>query len=136
MRFVVGLLASMMGSIAFQKGLGVTHSCAHALSTVYDAHHGFANAYMLLSCMEFNREQCKKQFEIIGSVVNEDPIDWMKSLLEKLNILTPEACGHLKVTKELLDIANSDPCHGLNPRPVSRNDFEKLFNDAQNRVRS
>ena len=28
------LMASMMGAIAFQKGLGVVHSCAHALGTV------------------------------------------------------------------------------------------------------
>ena len=32
------MVASMMGAAAFQKGLGVTHSAAHALSTVYDTH--------------------------------------------------------------------------------------------------
>ena len=32
------MMSSMMGAIAFQKGLGVVHSCAHALSTVADLH--------------------------------------------------------------------------------------------------
>ncbi|MES2795279.1 MAG: iron-containing alcohol dehydrogenase, partial [Bacteroidota bacterium] len=38
------LLASMMGAIAFQKGLGVVHSLAHPLSSLLDTHHGLANA--------------------------------------------------------------------------------------------
>ena len=32
------LNAAMMGAVAFQKGLGAVHSCAHALSTVCDLH--------------------------------------------------------------------------------------------------
>ena len=38
------LMSSMMGAIAFQKGLGLVHSTAHALGTVADMHHGLANA--------------------------------------------------------------------------------------------
>ena len=37
------MMASMMGAIAFQKDLGAVHSCAHALGTVADLHHGLAN---------------------------------------------------------------------------------------------
>ena len=33
------LLASAMGATAFQKGLGINHSIAHALSVFYDTHH-------------------------------------------------------------------------------------------------
>ena len=36
-----------MGAIAFQKDLGAVHSCAHALGTVADLHHGLANALMI-----------------------------------------------------------------------------------------
>ena len=46
----------MMGATAFQKELGVTHSCAHALSTVCDTHHGLANGIMLPAAMRFNLE--------------------------------------------------------------------------------
>src|SRR5512137_2904847 len=48
------LMSSMMGAIAFQKDLGAVHSCAHALSTVADLHHGLANALMLEPVMRFN----------------------------------------------------------------------------------
>ena len=44
----------MMGAIAFQKDLGAVHSCAHALSTVADLHHGLANGIMIDHVMRFN----------------------------------------------------------------------------------
>jgi len=49
------LMASMMGAVAFQKDLGATHSCAHALSTVADLHHGLANGIMIDYVMRFNQ---------------------------------------------------------------------------------
>ena len=36
--------ASLMGAVAVQKGLGATHSIAHALGALYNIHHGLANA--------------------------------------------------------------------------------------------
>ena len=50
------MMASMMGAIAFQKDLGAVHSCAHALSTVADLHHGLANGIMIDHVMRFNRD--------------------------------------------------------------------------------
>ena len=49
------MMASMMGAIAFQKGLGATHSLAHPLSSDCGMHHGTANAVMLPFVLEFNR---------------------------------------------------------------------------------
>ena len=34
------MAAAMMGAVAFQKGLGNIHSCAHSLSACFDIHHG------------------------------------------------------------------------------------------------
>src|SRR4029078_11990112 len=48
------LMSSMMGAIALQKDLGAHHSCAHALSTVADLHHGLANGIMIDHVMRFN----------------------------------------------------------------------------------
>src|SRR6185436_16030410 len=56
------MLASMMGAIAFQKGLGLTHSCAHALSTVVDMHHGFANGVMIDHALRFNLPAAPERF--------------------------------------------------------------------------
>jgi len=56
------LLASMMGAIAFQKGLGVVHSLAHPLSSLLDTHHGLANAVNLPYGMQFNIEGFEEKF--------------------------------------------------------------------------
>ena len=54
------LNAAMMGGVAFQKGLGVTHSLAHALSTVCDLHHGLANGICIPYAMAFNHERRRR----------------------------------------------------------------------------
>jgi len=55
------LNAAMMGGVAFQKGLGVTHSLAHALSTVCDLHHGLANGIMIPYAMGFNHDNTRRE---------------------------------------------------------------------------
>ena len=59
------MMASMMGAIAFQKDLGAVHSCAHALGTVVDMHHGLANGIMIDHVMRFNLDEAeKKMYEL------------------------------------------------------------------------
>ena len=43
------MMGSLMGAVAFQKGLGVVHSMAHPLSSLLDMHHGLANAICTIS---------------------------------------------------------------------------------------
>jgi len=131
------MLSSMMGAIAFQKGLGVTHSCAHALSTIYDTHHGLANALMLVACMEFNQSVVEDRLARLGQAVGVKSVDqkelasgfitWIESMKKTCGL--PTGLGAVGVDKiePLLDIAVSDPCHGSNPRKVTRADFQELF---------
>ena len=131
------LAASMMGAIAFQKGLGVTHSCAHALSTVYDTHHGLANALMLEACLEFNMEVTQASMARLGQAAGVKALEekdlaqgflkWIVQLRKDVGITGGlKGAGVTDVTK-LLDVAVADPCHGSNPRPVTRDDFAKLY---------
>jgi alcohol dehydrogenase class IV len=60
------LLGSMMGAIAFQKGLGVVHSLAHPLSSLLDTHHGLANAVNIPYGMEFNISGFEDKFRRIA----------------------------------------------------------------------
>ncbi len=132
------LNASMMGAIAFQKGLGVTHSCAHALSTCYDTHHGLANGVMLPAAMRFNLEAAPEKFLRMARVVNPAATDG-KALLEWIRALStaigmPASLGELGVSANHLDslvaVALKDGCHPLNPRPVAEADFYAIFGDA------
>src|SRR6267154_2707774 len=63
------LIASLMGAVAFQKGLGVVHSLAHPLSSLLDTHHGLANAVNIPYGMEFNIEGSENKFRRIARVM-------------------------------------------------------------------
>lgn len=132
------LNASMMGAIAFQKGLGVTHSCAHALSTVCDTHHGLANAMMLPAAMRFNLSAEPAKFLRLaqtvepGATCGEAFIDWIMALRQAIGI--PETLDALGISADAVDrlvgVALQDGCHQLNPRPVSAAEFHALYQDA------
>lgn len=122
--------AALMGAAAFQKGLGATHSFAHALSTVCDLHHGLANGIMIDRVMTFNKPACREKFKVLAQTVGaRDFVAWLKGLQRAVGM--PKSLGAVGVKKEhlprLVAVAVADPCHQLNPRPVSRKDFEKLF---------
>lgn len=135
------MLSSMMGAIAFQKGLGVTHSCAHALSTVYDTHHGLANALMLETCMRFNRDTVKDRLARLGTAAGikggtddalaDGFIQWLGHLLKECGIKTGlKNHGVKDDVAPLVKIAINDACHPSNPRPVVEKDFVELFKKA------
>jgi alcohol dehydrogenase class IV len=136
------LMSSLMGAIAFQKDLGAVHSCAHALSTVADLHHGLANAVMIDTVMAFNLPSAgDKMAELArvcgastrqGVAAAEDFVDWLSRLKAELKI--PAKLGALGVKREqvaaLVDIAIADICHQTNPRACTRGDFVNLFEAA------
>lgn len=130
--------AAMMGAVAFQKGLGVTHSCAHALSTVRDLHHGLANGIMLPYAMAFNRDTVADRFTIMAQTVGLDTpgpdafIQWLREMQADVGV--PATLGPVRVTAADVDalvaVAVDDACHQLNPRPVTEGDFRTMFTEA------
>ena len=63
------LMASMMGAVAFQKGLGLVHSCAHALGTAVDLHHGLANGLMIDHALRFNIDSAGEKMAHLATVI-------------------------------------------------------------------
>jgi alcohol dehydrogenase class IV len=132
------MMASLMGATAFQKGLGIVHSLAHPLSTVVDMHHGLANAIMIPYGMEFNAQVSEERMKTICEVIglkdrsSRSFITWLQELNAKIGI--PKDLSSQKVTKEhlarLADLAEKDPCHPSNPRPVTRADFLAIYQKA------
>lgn len=132
------LMSSMMGAIAFQKGLGVTHSCAHALGTVVGMHHGLANAIMIDYALKFNLNSAAERFKSMSVVLGlEDTsgsgfIKWLAQLKHDIEIpknLTAAKVGKNHLEK-LVSTALADSCHQNNPCPVSRDDFSEIFKAA------
>jgi alcohol dehydrogenase class IV len=129
------LIASLMGAVAFQKGLGVVHSLAHPLSSLLDTHHGLANAINIPYGMEFNVEGFEHKFKQIARAfglkkkTGEAVVDYLFELNDKINI--PRKLSAIGVQPEhieaLADLAIADFAHPNNPKPVSRQDFKKLY---------
>lgn len=128
------MMSSMMGAIAFQKDLGAVHSCAHALGTVVDMHHGLANGIMIDHVMRFNLDAAQAKMAELARVCDagetaESFIDWLAALKARIGI--PARLGERGVTREhlarLVDIATRDICHQTNPKPCSAADFERIF---------
>ncbi|MFM7838368.1 MAG: iron-containing alcohol dehydrogenase, partial [Chitinophagaceae bacterium] len=132
------LMASMMGAIAFQKGLGVVHSLAHPLSSLLDTHHGLANAIHLPYGMEFNSKGMEDKFRRMAQALQlEKPdsksvISYLHTLNEKLGIPKQLRAIGVKETHlpTLADLAVADFAHPNNPRPVTREDFLALYSKA------
>lgn len=132
------LLASMMGAIAFQKGLGVVHSLAHPLSSLLDTHHGLANAVNIPYGMEFNIPGSEEKFRQIARALElkEESGTGVVNYLFELNtrVGIPHQLRAIGVKEEhistLADLAFADFAHPNNPRPVSRDDFEMLYRKA------
>ena len=132
------LLASMMGAIAFQKGLGVVHSLAHPLSALLDTHHGLANAVNIPYGMKFNITGFEDKFRRIARTLelkeeNGDAVvKYLFELNSKINI--PHQLRDIQVKEEhletLADLAFADFAHPNNPKPVSRKDFRALYGEA------
>lgn len=132
------LLGSMMGAIAFQKGLGVVHSMAHPLSSLLDTHHGLANAVAIPYGMRFNIVGNEDKFKRIAQTLGlkddtgEAVVQYLFDLNTKINI--PHKLGDIGVKLEhietLSDLAIEDFAHPNNPKPVSREDFKKLYLEA------
>ena len=132
------LIASLMGAVAFQKGLGVVHSLAHPLSSLLDTHHGLANAVNIPYGMEFNIKGFEHKFKRIAMTLElkEETggavVKYLFDLNSKINI--PHKLSEIGVKQEhietLADLAIADFAHPNNPKPVSREDFKQLYQKA------
>ncbi len=135
------MMASMMGAVAFQKDLGAVHSCAHALGTVVDMHHGLANGIMIDHVMGFNIPAAVTKMAELARVCGLEAgtaeagaqafVDWLSALKRTVGIPAGLA-GRVTAADipSLLEVALADTCHQTNPRPCQREDFESLFRRA------
>jgi alcohol dehydrogenase class IV len=123
------------------------HSCAHALSTVADLHHGLANGIMIDHVMRFNLSAATAKMAELGRVAGvhatgseearaEAFIAWLSALKRSLGIPArlSDYRGPRRVTRAdipaLVAVAVKDICHETNPRPCAAADFERLFDTA------
>jgi alcohol dehydrogenase class IV len=131
--------AAMMGSVAFQKGLGACHSLAHPLSAEAGLHHGLANALCLPAVLDFNRGTIPKRIAKIAGILgvrgdDEETLTFecagaVRALRRKVGL--PEGLGAAGIEEDALEklasLAMEDACHRLNPRPCTEEDMLTLY---------
>ena len=131
------MMSSMMGAIAFQKDLGAVHSCAHALGTVCDLHHGLANALMIDTVLAWNAQAVPAKFDELAHAAGLADggaafVPWLKDLKRRIGIAASLGAAGVKREQipRLVGIAVADMCHQTNPRPCTAADFERFFVEA------
>jgi alcohol dehydrogenase class IV len=132
------MIASLMGAVAFQKGLGIVHSLAHPMSSLLDTHHGLANAVNLSHGLKFNYEGFEDRYDVMayhmgmGDKSGDRVYDHINDLNKRLGI--PLKLSEVGVEEQHIDrlaeLAYEDFCHPNNPKPVNQQDFRRIYQEA------
>src|SRR5690606_25440461 len=121
------LKASMMGAVAFQKGLGACHALAHPLGAELGLHHGLANALCLPAVLDFNRTAVTMRIARIARIMGVKGKDVetlafecsgrVRSLRKQLGLASglAEAGVSEEQLPELSGLAHADSTHQSNP---------------------
>ena len=131
------LQASMVAGLAFTNvSLGIVHSMAHTLGSVYHISHGLADAIILPYVISYNKqsEKAKEIYKNISDELGIGDIEFeVKRLNKELNI--PEKLSELIQNREdyiakldiLTDFAKKDGCTKTNPVIPEIEGFKELF---------
>ncbi|WP_108447103.1 iron-containing alcohol dehydrogenase [Halomonas denitrificans] len=126
--------AAMMGSTAFQKGLGAIHAMSHPIGAVFNAHHGTTNAICMPAVLDFNAEAIRERFDSAAAYLGiEGGFDGFRAFVQELNdrMGIPRTLSELGATPERIDelaeMAIRDPSCGGNPVPLTVEDLRTLF---------
>lgn len=133
------LVASGMGCVALQKGLGAIHALAHPLGALHDAHHGLLNAVLMPYVLEFNAPAIKDTLELLARLLDlpvptaAGVIDWIFDLRETLEIPpTLGAMGLVDIDEDrVVAMAEVDPCAGGNPVRLDRSGLLSILRAAR-----
>ena len=129
------LVASSMGSTAFQKGLGAIHSLSHPVNAQFNLHHGLSNAIFMPYVLTFNKSFIEKKIVSICDYLNlkkdfNSFLDWIIDLRKDLHI-PHKLSDVIEVSKIDLDklskMALEDPSTSTNPKKMKIDDMKILY---------
>ena len=137
------MLGSLLAGLAFSNAsLGAVHAMAHSLGGYSDLPHGECNALLLEYVAEFNYDACPERYSTIGALFDptgRDVSDGKNGLLLALRKLREtlgitERLSDLGVTRQdlpqLAKKAIRDPCLATNPRKMTVEDIERIYEKA------
>ena len=121
------LVASTMGSTAFQKGLGAIHSLSHPVNAQFNVHHGLSNAIFMPYVLTFNKNEISNKIISICDYIGieksfENFIKWIMDLRKELNIphKLSDVIDKDKIELDMLSkMALDDPSTNGNPKKLN-----------------
>ena len=128
------LVSSMMGSTAFQKGLGAIHSLSHPINAVNDVHHGLSNAIFMPYVVKFNQSQIEERIFFLSKYIDLENqsfdgfLQWILDLRNQLAI--PHTLKDLNINfdfDKLSKMALVDPSTSTNPVDLNEDDMKALY---------
>lgn len=135
-------VAQYVAGMAFSNvGLGLVHGMAHPLGSLFDVPHGVANALLLPTIMEWNKNAALDKYPAIAEAMGVDisgmtkeeaaqaACDAVKALSVKVGI--PQRLSDIGIKEEnipaLAAQALADVCTPGNPRDVTLDDILALY---------
>ncbi len=130
--------ASLIAGMAFTNvSLGIVHSMAHTLGSLYKLPHGLLNAIILPYVMEFNSKDdiAKYKYEELSISLkkNMNLIDVVKELNCKVNIPSnlsvyiPDENSYINNMEMMIDMTLADGCTKTNPIIPTRKELSELY---------
>lgn len=139
-------MAQYIAGMSFSNvGLGIVHSMAHPLGSIFDIPHGVANALLLPIVMKFNKSAAIDKYiniaKALGASISDDmdkeaAADMAINEVVKLSIALgiPQKLSEIGINEEdiplLAEQAIKDVCTGGNPKDVTIEDIIALYHEA------
>jgi alcohol dehydrogenase class IV len=132
------MMASYEGALAFVKGLGGVHALSHAAGRLHDKklHHGTLNAVFLPHILRFHEGAADAKYarlrQAMGLKEGADLADAIAKLNEEIgipNALKPLGLG-MEDAQGVVEFALKDLAHFGNPKPMSADDYAKVYETA------
>lgn len=132
------LIASAMGAVAFQRGLGGVHAIAQTLGALYDHHHGLLNAILLPYVLKANEPALGEPMAHLARVLGlpgggfAAVLDWVLALRERIGIA--HSLGVIGISDEEADrvgrMSFQDGCSHTNPVRHTAAGYAGIFRQA------
>lgn len=137
------LMGSLLAGLAFSHSdVGSVHCMAEALGGVYDAPHGICNSILLPFVMEYNKDYCKERYAKVAEAMGGEfksidegadmAIELVRRLSKEVNL--PDFKS-LNIKEEDFDFLAGMSVNNIstesNPRPLTKEDYIKIFKNAQ-----
>jgi alcohol dehydrogenase class IV len=127
------LVASAMGAVAFQRGLGAIHALSHPFGGLYDAHHGLLNGIVMPYVVKANRRAIEPDIKRAAAYLGikggfNGFLKWILALRAEIGI--PHTLAEIGIDASRLDevaaMAIKDPTAGSNPIAFTKRQYKAL----------